>query len=160
MCTFWFCGLALYQRAIDVVDLEYACLPLPRDPCGLFVDASQGPGYAVAKYGVQCVHQNAMVFSYELQSLLRADHNLSLHGFPVPELELFRWSQSLLFKMRGDSYFLPNFGALELALFLNPFAPWWEKLERVVHRSPETRHESQEDGPGIDGKRARRNRVL
>ncbi len=126
--------LARYKRAIDVVDLEFAARPQPRNIRGLYVDVSQGPGYAKADYGVQCLHGNALVFSYELQSILRADHNMALHGFPVPELSVYKWSQSLLNKLAGDSYFLPNFAGIEAAVFLNRWAPWWNKLERVVRR--------------------------
>ena len=132
-------------------------MPAPRLAEGLFVDASQGPGFAAAKYGVQCLHQNAMVFSYELESLLRADHNMSLHGYPVCELGLFKFSQKLLFQLAGDSYFVPNFASLEAAVFLNRFAPWWRKLERCVHRMPQSSNTtSKNDEEEVSAKRIRR----
>ena len=132
-------------------------MPAPRLAEGLFVDASQGPGFAAAKYGVQCLHQNAMVFSYELESLLRADHNMSLHGYPVCELGLFKFSQKLLFQLAGDSYFVPNFASLEAAVFLNRFAPWWRKLERCVHRMPQSsKGGDQEEEEEVSAKRIRR----
>ena len=132
-------------------------MPAPRLAEGLFVDASQGPGFAAAKYGVQCLHQNAMVFSYELESLLRADHDMSLHGYPVCELGLFKFSQKLLFQLAGDSYFVPNCASLEAAVFLNRFAPWWRKLERCVHRMPQSSNTTSEnDEEEVSAKRIRR----
>ena len=124
-----------YKRALDVVEMEYAVLPAPRNVKGYFANLSQGPGVAVGSYEVPTMHSGALLFSYELQEVLRGDHMMSLHGFPVPELGIYMFSGSLLNKLAGDSYFLPNFAGIEAALFLNRFSPWWNKLERIVHRS-------------------------
>lgn len=110
------------------MEIAYIKLPFPKDVKGYFLDCSQGPGFGEGKFSVATLHSNSLVFSFELETVINNAHKLALHGYPVSELELHKWSDGLLGKLAGDSFFLPNFGELQLAIFLNKFAPWWRRM--------------------------------
>ena len=114
------------KRARDAVELNYAELQYPKDIRNLFLDISQNPTHSKATTDLLTIHGNTVLFPYEAESIVLEPHITSFHGYPVLEHELWKYSTNFLKSVTGDSYFIPAFGNLMLAVYLNKHAAHWE----------------------------------
>ena len=112
-------------RARDTIELGFIDLPYPKDVRHLMLDVSQNPTHAKASRECQTIHGTTVLFSYETQSIILTPHVMALHGYPVREEALWQYSDGFLRSVTGDSFYVPVFGCLMMAVFLNKHAPWW-----------------------------------
>ena len=86
-------------------------------------------------YGCGTITGNYQLFSFENQAIVAGYHVMSFHGFPAVEERLYEYSDDFLTTITSDGFFLPNFGCIQLALYINTHAPWWTRKGAAVAQS-------------------------
>jgi hypothetical protein len=74
-----------------------------------------------------CISQKSRIFDFSTKSVVTAPQMLLLLGLPAWDLELPNVSSTRLFSFVGEMMYAPSVGAIMLAHFLNPLAPWWSQ---------------------------------
>ena len=69
--------------------------------------------------------RNSIIYSYENDTVLSAAAQMRFHGWPFGWTPL-EFSESGLRSLSGDCYSVPWATAMQLALWLNPHAVWWQ----------------------------------
>ena len=96
-----------------------------RRPIVFFVDASQCVSSRPWSTMVPCITTTTVLYSFSADAVVNSHGQLAVMGHPVAEVPPAGLKEGEISDLVGESMFLPNIGSLMLAIWLNPFSPWW-----------------------------------
>lgn len=124
-------GVPRHPRFLDVLDCAWAARLRKIGGAGLeacrkgwFVNLSQGVCRRPWGPGTRTLCTSSLVYSYEMDRVLRGDDAMRLQGWPRHKLHKF--SSHTLRDLAGEAFALPTMACVMYCLYLNPMAPWWK----------------------------------
>jgi hypothetical protein len=120
-------GVPDSERMRDLLDVAWADrMKSGKGTSNFYCNVSEGVARKPWTDGIKTFTTRACMYDFERARVISTIEVFAIHGYPVGDMDLDSCSEHELHTLVGQCMSLPCCATIEMAFFLNSFAPWWD----------------------------------